>query len=232
MRNVSKGILAIITYFLMYFVMPIIFNIIIVSLKLNINSSLNLIYNLFTIVCDVACILIIVLLFDRDILKNFKDYKSNIKQYLSKYIKYWFLALALMYATNIFVIAINGDIAQNEQEVRTLFNSNPILTFILASLIAPVLEELVFRFSIYKIIGKYKWLFIIISGLAFGGMHVILNISSLSDLLYLIPYSIPGIIFAYTLVKSENIFVPISLHCIHNTFALVLQMIATIFSIG
>ena len=132
-----------------------------------------------------------------------------------------------MYVSNFIIIFITKDIAQNEQGVRALFAANPILTFILASLLAPILEELVFRLSIYKIIGKYKYLYIILSGLIFGSMHVLGNVSTWTDWLYLIPYSIPGCVFAYTLVKSDNIFVPISLHFIHNTFALLMQVIAT-----
>ena len=35
----------------------------------------------------------------------------------------------------------------------------------------------------------------------------------------------PGCVFAYTLTKSDNIFVPISLHMLHNTLMIVLQFV-------
>ena len=107
-----------------------------------------------------------------------------------------------------------------------MLKNNTILTIILASIVAPILEELIFRLSLYKIFKKYSYLFIFISGIVFGSMHVIGNISNIIDILYIIPYSIPGCIFAYTLVKSDNIFVPISLHFIHNTFSIIIQLLA------
>ena len=131
-----------------------------------------------------------------------------------------------MYAVNTILFMFNGDIAKNEQGVRELVKGNPFIMIILAIIIGPILEELIFRVSIYKIIGKYKWLFIISSGLLFGSMHVLGEATTLIDYLYILPYGIPGSFFAYTLYKSNNSFVPISLHIIHNTFALILQFIA------
>ena len=100
--------------------------------------------------------------------------------------------------------------------------------FITAVILAPVIEELVFRQAFRNIITN-NWLFIIISGLVFGSLHVITSYETPTDLLYLIPYSAPGIIFAYTLVKSKNIFVPMGLHFIHNGLLLSLQFVVLIF---
>lgn len=222
-KNVLKGFLALISYFILS------------NCAIEILNIMNIDYSkwsdnakyLFNIGYELLILIIIIFILKDTVLENFKIYIKNIKEYLSKYIKYWFIALGLMYVSNFIIIFITKDIAQNEQGVRALFEASPILTFILASILAPILEELVFRLSIYKMIGKYKYLFIIISGLMFGSMHVLGNVSNWTDWLYLIPYSIPGCVFAYTLVKSENIFVPISLHFIHNTFALLMQVLAT-----
>lgn len=223
-KNVLKGFLALISYFILSNCAITILNIMNVDYS---KWSDNAKY-LFNIGYELLILIIIIFILKDTVLNNFKIYIKNIKEYLSKYIKYWFIALGLMYVSNFIIIFITKDIAQNEQGVRALFAANPILTFILASLLAPILEELVFRLSIYKIIGKYKYLFIIVSGLIFGSMHVLGNVSNWTDLLYLIPYSIPGSVFAYTLVKSDNIFIPISLHFIHNTFALLMQVLATL----
>ena len=182
---------------------------------------------IFNIGYELLTLFIIAWILKATVIENFKDYKGKIKYYLSHYIKYWFIALLLMYVSNFIIITINNNaIAQNEEQVRALFEVNPFLTFILASLVAPITEELVFRLGIRKIISN-DYLFILLSGLIFGSMHIIGTGTTLMDWLYLIPYSIPGCVFAYTLVKSKNIFVPISLHMIHNTFALILQMVAS-----
>jgi membrane protease YdiL (CAAX protease family) len=47
----------------------------------------------------------------------------------------------------------------------------------------------------------------------------------LTDLLFIIPYSIPGFIFAYVYTKSKNICIPISLHFIHNGIMMSLQIL-------
>ena len=65
------------------------------------------------------------------------------------------------------------------------------------------------------------------SGLIFGALHLTVA-TSLKELLFIIPYSIPGFIFAYTLTKSKNIFVPISLHTMHNTLMILLQLLLTL----
>ena len=99
----------------------------------------------------------------------------------------------------------------------------PIYAIITAIFIAPITEELIFRLN-FRNIFKNDLVFIIISGLAFGIMHFT-GAKTSEELLYIIPYSIPGFIFAYTLKKSNNIFVPISLHMIHNTLMVILQFI-------
>ena len=93
----------------------------------------------------------------------------------------------------------------------------------MAIIFAPILEELVFRLS-FRNMFKTDIIFIIASGLFFGFMHVS-SPNSLLELIYIIPYSIPGIVFAYTLTKSKNIFVPISLHFVHNTIMMIFQFI-------
>ncbi len=225
-NDILQGTLAFLIYFLLSSI-PIgnFFNVLNVDNTLLENVHFIFIVN---IIHELITLIIILFIMRKTFMKCFNDFRHNTKYYLSNYIKYWFIALGLMYLSNFIIIFINNGIAANEQSVRNLFEANPIGTFILAGLIAPILEESIFRLSLYKIIGtkKYnKYIFIILSGLLFGLMHIIGTNPTLLDWLYIIPYSIPGCVFAYTLVKSDNICVPISLHAIHNIFALVLQAI-------
>lgn len=131
-----------------------------------------------------------------------------------------------MISSNLIVtLFTSSDIANNQEIIVESLKAHPLYTFIITVLIAPILEELVFRLSFRKIFMKTDILFIFFSGLIFGGMHVISTLSSLSDLLFIIPYSIPGFIFAYIYTKSKNIFVPISLHFIHNGIMMCLQIL-------
>ena len=171
-------------------------------------------------VCAVQILLVIsiIYIYRQDIKNNLEDLKKNHQTYFKKYLKYWFLALGLMMVANsIILISEPNSIAGNEEAVREMFNSMPIYTFISAVIIAPFLEELVFRKS-FRDMFSNNLLFIILSGL------------TLFDLIYIIPYSIPGFVFAYTLSKSKNIFVPIGLHFLHNGILMALQTFLMLFS--
>jgi len=181
--------------------------------------------------CFVQILLIgsIIYIFKEDIKKNIKDLKKNHQSYFKTYLKYWFIALGLMMLSNMIILILRpGELAGNEEAVRQMFNEMPIYTFISAVIFAPLLEELVFRKS-FRYMFSNNVLFIILSGLVFGSFHVISSFESLFDLIYIIPYSIPGIVFAYTLVKSKNIFVPIGLHFLHNGVLMALQTFLIIF---
>lgn len=133
-----------------------------------------------------------------------------------------------MISNLIIKLFIDSNLPNNEQTIRDIFGISPIYIFFSAVIYAPIVEELVFRYSFKKIFSN-KWIFIILSGLIFGGMHVFNNFENLTDLLYIIPYSAPGIVFAYMLEKSDNVFVPISFHFIHNGILISLQFFLLIF---
>ena len=89
------------------------------------------------------------------------------------------------------------------------------------------MEELVFRKSIKKIIPQ-KYLFILVSGIFFGSVHVIGQAEHLVEYLHIISYSIPGLVLATAYQKSDNIFVSTSIHFFHNTVLLIGQIILMI----
>ncbi len=174
-----------------------------------------------------ACV--IFLLFHTYLEKGFKDLKKNHKKYFNTYFKYWFLLLGIMMVSNGIISVINGgNVAGNEETIRELFKINPIYVFYASVMIAPFVEELIFRQGIRNLI-KNDTLFIIVSGLVFGGLHVVGNVETLTDWLYLIPYCTPGFIFAYILTKTDNVLVSSSLHFFHNGIIMSLQFLILIF---
>ena len=88
---------------------------------------------------------------------------------------------------------------------------------------APITEELIFRKSIKDFISN-KWLYVIVSGLLFGGVHVISSLGSDWGFLYLIPYCSLGMVFAHLYYETDNIFSTITIHSIHNTLAILLYL--------
>ena len=187
-------------------------------------SIINQVIYLLSVTIFMLCTMI--LIYHKELKKDFINFKNNFKEYFSKYNKYWLIMIFLMTISSGFVSIFTNGISQNETLIRNTMKSNIpyfIYTCISCSIIAPIMEEIVFRKSIKKIIPT-KYLFIIISGLLFGSMHVLGLVENPFDYLYILPYSIPGFVLAYTYEKSNNIFVPIGIHFFHNTVLLIIQI--------
>lgn len=178
-------------------------------------------------------VFMLIMIYKNDMKNDFKDFKTNFKTYLKEYIKYWFIMLLLMYASNFIILVIKNlfnqgtGIAKNEEYVREILSKYPIYTIISAVFLGPIQEEIVFRKTFRKIFNN-KYIYIIISGLIFGLMHVVTSYTNIFDFLYIISYSIPGFIFAYIYYKSDNIFVSTSIHFIHNSILILLQLLLTL----
>jgi membrane protease YdiL (CAAX protease family) len=171
---------------------------------------------LYNIIIEVCIIIVIILMFEKQLTKMIKDFKKNNLIYFKKYFKYWFLILGLMMASNAIILIFDPSSTANNQDlINELFNEYPIYTFVLSVLFAPVIEELIFRLSFYNIF-KNKYAFILLSGLVFGAFHVIGSYETPFDLVYIIPYSIPGMIFASIMHKTKNVCFPMFLHFVHN----------------
>ena len=192
--------------------------------KLDIKNLTILQKSIYLILCETFVIILIGIINKNKLKKDFKEIKEKYEEYYTKYLKIYAVALIIMIISNIFINHLTNAIPGNEETIRETLNKAPIYMFFSAVIFAPFTEEMVFRQSIKNIITNKK-AFIITSGLVFGGLHVIGNINTLYDLLYIIPYSIPGIAFAYMLEKTNNIFVSMGIHFLHNGLLMTLQII-------
>ena len=169
---------------------------------------------------------ILIKLYYKDIKDNlYKYFNYNFKTNLKTSISYWLVGLLIMYFSNsIIAIVMNGEIAENETAVRSLIDDLPLYMAFSVMIYAPVVEELVFRKSIRNFINN-KWVYVLVSGIIFGGLHALTSITDVISLLYLIPYCSLGIIFGLLYYKTDNIFSTIIVHSIHNTLAFILYMV-------
>lgn len=180
---------------------------------------------IYLILYDAGLAILLIYIYKKDFLNNFKDYIKNISKYLD-FIRIWIVALILMVISNAIIINFTTEkAADNQQAIIDQMHIFPIYVIVSAIVTAPIIEEIIFRLTFRKVI-KNNILFIIISGLTFGALHVITSYTNVTDLLFIIPYSIPGCAFAYMLVKTDNICVPISMHMLHNTIMIIFQLIA------
>lgn len=225
--NIGRGILVILIYFGMALFKYVPFYL----LNIDMNYVSPLLTTIYSIAFEILMIALIFLVYRKLIEEKWNDMKKNHQEYFSKYFKYWFLLIGLMMLSNFIILMISKDNvgAENQNQIIEMFGKSPIYTYISAVIFAPIIEELVFRQSIRNFIPKTNILFIIVSGFIFGSMHI-LGADSLVQMLYVIPYSIPGLIFAYILTKTDNIFVPIGLHFFHNGILMALQALIFIFA--
>ena len=184
---------------------------------------------IYLISWDIVLMAILGLLFYKSYEKDIEDIKKNHKEYFSKYLKYWLVSVGIMFVSNIVIMAITGNnTSGNEKAIRDMFSSSPIYVYFSGVIFAPLVEELIFRKCLYHIFPN-KYLFIFISGVIFGGMHVITGYSGPLDLLYLIPYCAPGVVFAYIMYKTKNVLVSTGLHFLHNGILISAQLFMYIF---
>lgn len=180
---------------------------------------------IYMLLMELLFIFVLFIIYHKTFINNFKRFIKNFKENMKEYLQYWAVAFGLMILTNFIIVTVfPNSIATNQENINSIFSQAPIYMIISAVLFAPIVEETVFRLSIRNIFKNDK-LFIFISGFVFGALHVVGSFNTLVDLIYIIPYSIPGFFFAYVLVKSKNIFVPISLHLFHNGFMMLVQCI-------
>ena len=191
-------------------------------------TKLNSIYKIvYLFITSLLFMILLYYIYRNDIKKDIKYFKKNLFKILKISIKWWLIGLFIMILSNIIISYINsGNLPENEKSVREMLNKYPIYMLFQISIYAPFTEEIIFRKSI-KDIFKNPYIYIIISGLVFGGMHVISSsFSNPSNLLFIIPYGALGSIFAYLYHKTDNIFASMSVHCIHNTITFLLLIIS------
>lgn len=222
--NIKGLILGIIAFLIFYFsayfqLIPILlFN---MDLK-NITGAQNVMLSTFS---NSILLIILFLIFRKDIIKEWKRFRKNLLENIDIGIKYWLVGLAIMMVSNIIItFVVNLEQAANEQAVQSMISNLPWLMLINAGLIAPCTEEIVFRKGFKKAFPN-KWLFIILSGLVFGTLHVITSMTSPIELLYIIPYGALGVAFAYMYQKTDTIFTSITMHMFHNTSLILLSIL-------
>lgn len=221
-KNALKPLLVILIYFLYQgnFLISLL-NSVGLSLS-NVSKTLKII---ILILNDLAYILVLLLLFKKDILNGLKDLKKNFKKRSILSINCWMIGCLVMTTSSFMIgLILNKSVSGNEAVVRESIKLAPVYMFFACSIVAPIFEEMVFRKALYELI-KPNWLFILISGFGFGVLHVLGTYTTPLEFLYVIPYGAMGTAFAYLLTKTKNIALPIIIHMLHNTILVLVQII-------
>jgi len=182
-------------------------------------------YIFYLTISNIILIVIYFLIYRKTIVDDFKNYVKDFSNNFTTGIKYWLIGFIIMIVSNsIITFILNKGLAGNEKEVRSYIDSFPLFMMFNTVIYAPFTEELTFRKSIKDAVN-YKWIYVLISGLIFGGLHIISYITNWNDLIYLIPYGSLGIAFALLYHKTDNIFSTITMHAMHNFLAVIVYLL-------
>ena len=129
---------------------------------------------------------------------------------------------------NLLLGSKGADGSANQQLFELLLSNNLIIMAIQAVILAPIVEELLFRGVIFRSLRKYGLLIAhIVSALLFGFLHIysaLLN-GDMTQLIQMIPYVAMGFVFSYSYEKRGNIGSAILLHMLNNLIAVALSII-------
>ncbi len=217
-KKVIKGIISILLFFLSGTIQRLF--VMIFGIK-KITNTNAVILNFSSSFIILLCLLF---LYQKELKKEWKVFKNNLADNMDIGLKYWLLGLAGMMVSNIALsILFQNDGADNEQLVQQMITALPILMVFSAGFIAPIVEEITFR-KVFRDNIKKDILFILVSGIFFGFLHVF-PADNLGQFLYIIPYSSLGISFAIMYQKTNTVFTSISMHMLHNTILTLLSIL-------
>ena len=178
----------------------------------NMSGNTSIILSIFS---NIVLIFIFYFFYKKDLITDFKKFKNDDKRKkVFDSLLLWIIGLIIMFASTWIASLLGIDESSNNLAVKNMFTSNPILAGITVIFLTPIIEEIVFRLSFRKVIPN-GILFVIISGLVFGSLHI-LSITNINELFFLIPYCSLGIILSYIYYKGDSIYYTFIIHILHN----------------
>lgn len=207
MNETSKNIGKLIISILLFFYLAVIIVLILSSVGITLDGENNL--HLVIIDFAVSGLLSVILaLLHFDLIKDgVKKISLKYGKNIWRFLKTVIIAFLVMYIVKIvaaqidmFLLTLFGlseeSTVENQALIEEFMASAPAMMIISTSIFAPIEEELIFRGAIGKVI-KNKKVFIFVSGLIFGLMHVTGSITLLLEILLL------GMIISYILSNEK-----------------------------
>ncbi len=185
-------------------------------------------YNYLECITYMLFALIVFLLYRKYFKADYKEFKNGFKSYLEIIIKYtvlfFIIKIGCAVLTEIIGLIIGANIGEsaNQESINALVKASPIVMLITITFLGPIVEEGIFRLGLRKVI-KNKYVFLTLTGLMFGLMHIFpTNMHLDVALTYSIIYVMMGIYLGYVYEETDNIWVPIIIHSLNNFISFIL----------
>ncbi|MCL1948882.1 MAG: CPBP family intramembrane metalloprotease [Turicibacter sp.] len=222
MKRMPKTLLMILSYIFSMFVMPAVaittlVNVFQVRDKYLLMVFGNFISYLFLAICTLSIV-------GDDVIADFKKLPP-----WGKVAKGVVGGWALLFLFNIVashllsMLTQSNDSSQNQQAINSIMNVHPLMMAATTVLLAPLVEELIFRKTLMGSMKKLPAvLSILISSMLFGLIHVV----SGGDYIFIIPYMAMGIPLGWSYYKNQNIWFPIGIHMMQNLFSTLVLLLS------
>ena len=164
----------------------------------------------------------IIIVYNLDtIKKDLKDYFHNFKKNIWYTFKYLFIGMLLFFVCRYITYLIANIIPPGNDLITTAFISFPLYVVFVTIIYTPFVEEVVFRKLLSNLISN-KYLFIVLSASIFSFFHIVGDFSNVMQFISLFfPIACFGAVLAYSYRKTNNIFIPIFIHLLYNSFVFI-----------
>ena len=189
-------------------------------------------YNVLSAVAQIiagAGVIVVMYCISKPLFKKlFKDFKVST---FTNALKFALFNYGCIVCVNIIDSTFFGPTMENanQQAIESLMMDSPVVGVLMAVILAPIIEELIFRYYVFKGLEKRNiYLAYAVSSLGFVAIHLIASIGTpffLQDLRSIPVYAVGGIIFCYAYHKTKNIGVNIGAHMIYNAIATILVFV-------
>lgn len=165
----------------------------------------------------------ILFIFKKEVVYDFMLLKKDKHRALETTLSGFGLMLVFGIGANLIVLiikgalGISGDSVNQESIINSMQSSSMIFMLITSVILAPIVEELIFRKAIFSLV-KLPKLSIIISAALFSLMHILSEPNLVHALINVIPYLSMGVFlgYFYEFKTNRNIGILILMHLLNN----------------
>lgn len=232
MKDNVKNIFKLIISFVLFFNLSLVIACIFKLVGINYSDFNYIDYACLNTFIELIMFVVVLLFYKKYLKKDLVLFKLNKKDYIKKIISYFLIFLVVKYGIALFssllLVMLGSDLvtSENQEAVVNLAKKLPFMMMISTSLLAPFVEEGIFRLGIKKVINN-KYLFILVSGLIFGFMHIFpTELPLYVALIESLNYVTMGLLLAYIYNETDNIYVVVIIHTLNNLLSM-LMILAT-----
>lgn len=182
--------------------------------------------NKYYLVMTISNFLVYALAFGLLIYNNRDKLKTKFKLYhLGIIILGSVVLYGASYLINYWLSSMDIGSSNNQQSIELMVAASPVLNFVTLVLLAPFVEEVVFRVAIRDLTSN-RYLYYLVSILAFSLPHMLSTAARIDIwLLQLIPYLISGLILAFVYDFTRNLYVNYTIHLLNNLIAFIITLV-------